>query len=439
MRAFIEKTENIVPEVLFGHTNLLKEYGEIMQDALFDKEYSTPLSFLYSPFDESSLLKARECKEKHKKAKHIFVVGIGGSDLGARSVYMAERGHLFMYGKENDDTKPMLYFFETVEKEVLIRIKKTIDACEEKEDCALVVISKSGNTLETIANAQYIHSLLEKKFGTFKEEVIIISNEGSPLQKEAEERSFDFYAIPEKVGGRFSVFTLAGLIPLVLAESDIETFLQGAQNAINSSLLHTKEKPSPAYMRASFLFDGVLAEIPLHEIFIFHPRLEMLGKWYRQLLAESLGKRKSNMERVGLMPTLAIGSTDLHSVGQLIFGGPRNRMTTFIAIPSLWKREPEESFMIHSLSSPFGHPSLDGKDIGELPFAIYTALKEQYKKENLPHTVIEYDECSPREIGAYMALEMVSVVLLASLLDVNAFDQPEVEGYKEGTRHYLSK
>jgi glucose-6-phosphate isomerase len=309
---------------------------------------------------------------------------------------------------------------------------------EEAEDILLVVISKSGTTLETLTNAQYVYQKLVEKFGEkhAAEQTVVVANDTAPIHAQAEEKGFSFLPIPEEVGGRFSVFTPAGLFPLAVAGIAIEDFLSGARDAITSGVNGSTDTPSGAHLRAALLFEAWLKKLPIHELFLFHPRLEMLGKWYRQLLAESIGKRQQDGTPVGLMPTVALGSTDLHSLGQLIFGGPLNRITTFIAIPSLWEHEklPVE----HVAAAVFGHGAMDGAVVGDLPHAIYGALKEQYVAHDMPHMSVEFATMDAREIGAYMGLEFVSVMLLGELLGVNTFNQPAVEEYKERTRKRLA-
>lgn len=436
MKLEFGNTENVSLPMLKGHAGLLHEYTATLARASKDAAYTSPEAALYTPFDAGALAATRALAEKYIQVRTVFVVGIGGSDLACRAVYDAVRGHVAQYaGKQTADT-PELLFFETVEPEVLSALAVRCKEIQAAEDVLLVVVSKSGATLETLTNAQAIYRMLEECFGTEAavRQTVLIGNEHTPLHKQAQEKGFTFLSTPRQVGGRFSTCTAANLFPLAVAGVDIAALCEGAQHAIANAVSATAERPSGAHLRAALLFEAWLKETCIHEVFVFHPRLEMLGKWYRQLLAESIGKEQSDGHRIGIMPTVAVGTTDLHSLGQLIFGGPANRVTTFIAIPSLWDC-PE--LQQHDARVVFGCESMDGHSVGDVPATIFDALREEYVQHNLPHSSFVFDGATEREIGAYMGLEMVSVMLLGSLFDINAFDQPAVEAYKEGTRKKL--
>jgi glucose-6-phosphate isomerase len=189
---------------------------------------------------------------------------------------------------------------------------------------------------------------------------------------------------------------------------------------------------SVAMVLASILFEMYQQGVRIHETFLFDPALETLGKWYRQLLAESVGKQQENGTRVGIMPTIAIGSVDLHSLGQLVFGGPRDRFTTFVSCPATFRQ-----VLPLERESPFTHRTLEGVHAGQVMEAIYEGVKVAYTKHNLPYISIEFSSLDARELGACMTLQMTTVMYLASLLSVNAFDQPNVEAYKHEARKRL--
>jgi glucose-6-phosphate isomerase len=434
MRVTLGNTEQISPAILKGHTALLTEYTRTLEWAMQNSAYTTPESVLYTPFDAGMRANVQECAARYRSAKVVCVVGIGGSDLGARAVHDALRGHTEAYAAA--PCAPELLFVETVEPEVLDVLRARIAALESAEDMLLIVTSKSGGTLETLTNAQVLYTAFAHRFTKAEAaaQTVVIGDEGSPLHHHAQEHGMQFLAIPHAVGGRFSLFTPAGLFPLAVAGIPIDALCDGAQAALRAVVGSSADKPSVAHMRAAFLLEVCISGIQIHELFLFHPQLETLGKWYRQLLAESLGKEQSDGTKVGLMPTVAIGTTDLHSLGQLIFGGPANRATTFIVAQNAWQHS---SVPPHEVANMFGHASMDGHTVGDVPSAVYDALVEQYEQHNLPHMCIALESITPRELGAYMALEMASVMLLGSLLDVNAFDQPAVEAYKEGTRKRL--
>lgn len=411
---------------------MLTPYTQKLRTALSDTDYTLPESPLRTPFDTDVVKEVTEKLERFRgKTKLVLLVGIGGSDLGTRAVFESLSGHMAQYIE--DDSKTKLLSFSTIEPKVLSNISKIFSQYKSVEDIALVVISKSGSTTETLANANILFSEFANHFGKEQAEkqTIVISSADMPFSNDAEKRGMLTFTIPKNVGGRFSVFSPVGLVPLHLLGFDISAFLEGAREAFTAST--TTEKASVSAVLASYLFEAYLKGARIHELFIWNPELETLGKWYRQLLAESIGKERMDGTRVGFSPTIAIGSTDLHSVGQLIFGGRNDRYTTFVSAPHEWQES--EAFQGEPL---FMLPVLEGKKSGEVTQAIYKGVQATYKANNLPFVTIELDAINERELGAFMALQMTTILFLAQLFDVHAFDQPAVELYKSKVRNLLT-
>ena len=185
---------------------------------------------------------------------------------------------------------------------------------------------------------------------------------------------------------------------------------------------------------AADLFESYLKGLNIHEVFLFSPGLETYGKWYRQLLAESIGKTTDDGTRVGIMPSIALGTTDLHSLGQLIFGGPRNRFTTFVHVDQA-SRTTRPRISDHS---PFTSELIQGKEAFVVQDAILSGVQRAYRQEQLSSMTITLEALNEREMGALMGLHMVMVMCLAKLFSVNAFDQPAVERYKQETKDILT-
>lgn len=431
MRIHTHSTPSITEGMVIAHMRMLTSYTEKLQQALEDTKYALPEASLRTPFD-TDCLEAIVEKTAHltEKTKTVLLVGIGGSYLGTSALYDALRGHKEYFHRS--DT-PKLVAFATVEPTALNSIKTLIDEHNSAEEIVLIVISKSGTTTETVANANIVFSLFEERFGrdAARKQTIVISGAESSLTKQVEEQGMLTFSIPKNVGGRYSVFTAVGLVPLRLLGFDIHALLEGARTAFTAST-NTK-KASSAAVCASFLFEAYLQGARIHELFMWNPELETLGKWHSQLLAESIGKERDDGTKVGFTPTVAIGSNDLHSIGQLIFGGRNDRYTTFVSAPSDWKEG-------HTFSSdsPFTLPFFEGKKDGTVTQAIYDGVKAAYIANDLPFISIELEAVSERELGAFMALHMTSVLFLAHLFDVNAFDQPGVETYKNEVRRLLN-
>jgi glucose-6-phosphate isomerase len=432
MRVLTHNTTGTTDGLIAAHASTLTRYRAILRSASEDRTYATPESALGAVRDEESIRLAHSIRSEFggDQLKTLFLVGIGGSDLGTRAVYEATHG---VRAGRSGDASVTLVPFDTIEPSILSRVPDMLKKHERPEEVLLVVVSKSGSTTETIMNANVLFDYMVQHFGkeAAASRTLFIGDQDIAIGEGLRTKGIRHIAMPKRVGGRYSVFTPVGLVPLALLGVDVDAFCEGAGQAITASI--PEEGHGPASTMASLMFEAYLNGLTMHELFIFHPELETLGKWYRQLLAESIGKQRQDSTRVGIMPTVAIGSTDLHSLGQLVFGGPRNRFTTFVAAPSLFEGgEP------YRAESPFTLGMLEGRTAGDAMRAIYKGVRAAYKSHNMPFIRIELDEINAREMGAFMGLHMASVMYLAELFNVNAFDQPAVESYKRETRRILS-
>ncbi len=412
-------------ETMQAHVEGLREYVEALHVAMRDNAYTSHESVLFTPFDTRVLEGVRTLVAPFvEKVKKVLVVGIGGSDLGARAVYEA----LAVGEKERVE----LFFFETVDPRTLQKAQTLFSECVEASEVVLVVVSKSGTTSETLVNAEQIFTHFAKRFGKEQatKQTIVISDAQSPLFARAQEAGMMRISFPSVIGGRYSVFTAVGLVPLALAGFSVESFCKGAQDTLTK--MFAEEMPHVVY-DASFLYEAYKEGFVLHELFFFHPELETVGKWYRQLFAESLGKKNREGETIGFVPTVILGSTDLHSVGQAIFGGAKNRITTLVSAPNVWENTPP-----HTSDTPFTIPALVGKPAGKLMQAIYSGVRETYQDHNLPASEVVLSALNEENLGAFFVEHIAQVMLLGVLFGVNAFDQPDVEQYKEATKRMLA-
>ncbi len=354
-----------------------------------------------------------EIKKKHNPAMMI-VVGIGGSNLGTQAVYEA------IYGKEGHPHFP-LYFADTVDSDRMhALLQKAEHAMQNKRHILITVISKSGTTTETIANFECFLALLKKYHpNNYHESVIAITDEGSPLWNIAGEQKFDRFAIPKNIGGRFSVFSAVGLVPLCFAQVDIDELINGAK-AANYDASATS---------ASVIAYNYEHGKNIHNIFVFDDALEGIAKWYRQLLGESIGK-----DGKGITPMVSIGSTDLHSVGQLFFGGPNDKVTTFLSVA-----RPHHEVKVPVMDEYENLvPHLQGKSLASIMKAIYEGTKKAYIENKMPFIIIELPHKNAFSLGQVLQTRMAQIIMLAHLLEVNAFNQPQVEMYKTQTRKILA-
>jgi glucose-6-phosphate isomerase len=174
----------------------------------------------------------------------------------------------------------------------------------------------------------------------------------------------------------------------------------------------------------------------IHDTFLFSVALTSLGAWYRQLSAESIGKshdRNNALVNISLLPTISIGSTDLHSVAQLYFAGAHNRFTTFISV------EKNQTYVEIPAFEEFERvvPSLQNKSLATIMDAILQGTKKAYQQDKLPFVSFNIPEKSAFYIGQFMQIKMIEIMYLGYLLNINPFDQPEIEKYKKNTREIL--
>ncbi len=346
----------------------------------YAKTFDEPFARL--PRDKQ-VLRAIEAAAKKVIApslRYILLIGVGGSNLGAKALYDALYG---AFDALEPARFPKMLFADTIDPDYNGRLQRFLKHAR-PEELLVIAVSKSGTTMESVENLTRMPA---------DAPTIFITDRGSPWWKEAETRGAPRLEIPKEIGGRFSVFSGAGLFPLRAAGIAIASLRDGAAEVA----------PADALVSAATLYLQYRNAKNIHDTFFFHPELESLGKWYRQLLAESVGK-----DGKGITPTISIGTADLHSVGQLSLGGPRDKVTTFVAAPA----SPEMS-------------------------AMYEGVKKTYRDRGIPFMELLLPDLSPRSLGAYMQFKMYEIAFLAKCMGVNAFDQPDVEAYKNAARALL--
>ncbi|MDZ7726473.1 MAG: hypothetical protein U5L75_02735 [Candidatus Campbellbacteria bacterium] len=408
----------------------LESYQKHLNEVVAAADYSSPESSINLPDDSGIRDSVTElANEKTKNGlSYLVVVGIGGSNLGTEAVSEALGGY---YNKLLSNSHPSVLFLETTDSRYMESLFQILNKVNSASEILICVVSKSGTTTETVANASLLTDKLFEKFGEVaKERLVAITDPDSSLASVAREEGFSLLEIPKVVGGRYSVMSAVGLFPLACLGFDIEKLHAGAREMRDRSLSQTD---NPAMHSAIMLAHHYEEGCRIHDTFIFDPSFEYLGKWYRQLLAESIGKRMDrdgNERRIGYTPTVSIGSTDLHSVGQLTLGGPRDKITTFVS-----RDLGSEEFDIPTSGAFSG--LTQGRTLEEVLEALIRGAESAYVKSGLPFLSCTLESVDEFEIGAFMQWKMLEVMYLGELLNVNAFDQPEVESYKKATRSIL--
>jgi len=249
--------------------------------------------------------------------KHIVVLGIGGSSLGARAIYE--------FLLPSNDYKKDLLFLETIDPLKINHCLKKVDLT----DTHFVVISKSGNTIETISLFKYLSSLVEINASN----CTIVSGAKSALTQFSNDHNIKVFDLSEDIGGRFSVFSVVGLVPLAMVGVDIDNLLNGCKR-VSDSFFKQGSYYKPIIRKARFFVENK-GRFNINAIFSYSSLLESFNKWYVQLWAESLGKININGTRQALTPIALIGPVDQHSFLQLVMDGVRDKTLTFIKIADL--------------------------------------------------------------------------------------------------------
>lgn len=438
MEFLYRSSANISDSDLIELNELLVDYKAHLVRVAKRGGYEDKESSINLPVDEVLLrdvLAASEAKSE-RELKYIIVIGIGGSNLGTKAIYDSLYG---FFDQFEPDRFPKVLFADTNDPKTITKLTDfLVTHIQDPSEFVVNSISKSGGTTETIANTEFIVGALRERFGdTVYERMVVTSDTGSPLWTSAVERGITALSIPKNVGGRFSVFSSVGLFPLALLGLDVRALREGAR-AMRKRCLSEPIQTNPAMLSAIILFSHLKKGKTINDNFIFHPELESLGKWYRQLMGESIGKEKDwdgNIVHTGITPRVSIGSTDLHSVGQLYLGGPQDKTTTFIST----KRVASTTLMPRRRLFPNLIESLHDKSLDQIMRAILEGTKIAYLKNKLPFMEVILPDISEHSLGEFLQFKMIEMMYLGSLLRVNAFDQPNVELYKIETKRILEE
>ena len=344
--------------------------------------------------------------------KHIVVIGIGGSSLGARAIYE------FLL-TSNSYAKDLL-FLETVDPLEIKYLLRSIDL----NDAQFVIISKSGNTIETVSIFKYLDSLIEIN----NTNCTIISEAKSNLTKFANNHNIKVFDLAENIGGRFSVFSVVGLVPLAMVGIDIDNLLNGCKRVVDS-FFAKEDYYKPIIRKARFLVENK-GRFNINAIFSYSSSLESFNKWYVQLWAESLGKINVNGTRQALTPVALIGPVDQHSFLQLIMDGVRDKTLTFIKIGDL----KDGTIIPKATSNKFDDLDLDcteGLSFNELLNKQADAtIRSVEDQKDIPCDVITIRTVDEYNIAKLMFIYQLLVSCIGSFLQVNTYDQPGVEHEK---------
>jgi len=378
----------------------IKSNDEIFERIEAEKTY---IGYYNLPYQDTT-----EIKEfaKTVEQKHIVVLGIGGSSLGTYAI------HKFLQHKENDKK---LHFLESTDPlDIHYKVSK-IDL----NDAFFIVISKSGTTIETVSILKYLSSITTVD----KNNCIVITEYDSKLNDFALHNGMKRFFIPKDVGGRFSVFSAVGLVPLAIMGLDIDNLLNGCIE-VNNSFFGKKEFYEEIMHKGRFIVENK-NRFNINVVFSYSSLLEGFNKWYIQLWGESLGKINVNMTKQGFTPIGILGPVDQHSFLQLIVEGKRDKTVTFIKIEDF-----EDNITIPDISL-FGLEELDY--INNLPFK--KLINEQADAtieaieslRDIPCDVITIQRVDEYNLAKLMFSYQLLTSVVGKFVQINTYDQPGVE------------
>ena len=385
---------------------------------------------LPSKFNKKELDKIKKCAKKIREDSDVLVViGIGGSYLGARAVIETLNNTFYNYlPKEQRNGPQILYAGNNISGEYLNDLVELIG----NRDLSINVISKSGTTTEPAIAFRFFREFMENKYGieeTRKRIYVTTDKEKGALKKLSEKEEYETFIIPDNVGGRYSVLTPVGLLPIAVSGIDIDKLLAGARIAedkYNDSNLKYNECYQYSVIRNILYKQNKNIEL----LVTYEPKMHYIIEWWKQLFGESEGK-----EGKGIYPDGADFTTDLHSIGQYIQEGRRNLFETVLNVEGQ-----EANIAIH----------VDEDNLDEINYLSDKTMDYVNKKAmegtikahvdgGVPNIVINIDELNEESLGQLIYFFELACAMSGKLLGVNPFNQPGVEKYKTNMFKLLGK
>ncbi len=368
-----------------------EDYFTKIKQVIQKKNYSADEASVILPYETKYLLESQNLAKKFSNYSTLILVGIGGSNLGVKAV------ENILVGSKN---KQILYA-DTVDSDNLNEIlEKAVNELRHGRKIVINAISKSGNTLETTQNLEFLIEKLSEH-GLTAKDIVLTSNSRTNFHEMALKNNCYYLEIPKMIGGRYSVFSNVGLFPLAFKGINIKKLLEGAKEAL--------EIQDEINDITKFELDCLEKQKEIKNIFVFSNSFEDYGKWLKQLMAESLSKKNSKKK---IIPIVSVGTTDLHSMSQLFYSHPENFF--------------HEIYEVEANNSS----KIGGADLEKSMKTVQNAVQKSFKNRKIPYYVIRISK-TPEEIGLLMQFQMLKTMLLAKELGINAFDQPDVEEYKK--------
>ncbi len=415
------------------------EYNEIKKKALMAYEHLISKTGLGSDFlgwldlptkiTESEIEKIIDISTNIiEKSEVVVVVGIGGSYLGSRAV-IDSLTHSFKFLNYKKGNPLVLYAGHNISGDYLHDLLEIL----ESKDYSIIVISKSGTTTEPAIAFRILKEHCENKYGKKEASERIVSitdKEKGALKKLSDTENYPSFAIPDDVGGRFSVLTAVGLLPISISGIDIRELIKGASDMQTTCTSYNKNLDNPAIeyaiLRNIFYRKGYKIELMVNYL----PDLVYFSEWWKQLYGESEGKDKK-----GIFPASVTNSSDLHSMGQYIQDGERKLFETM-----LWVENPKKKITI-----PFDKSNVDGlnflsnKTYHEINKMAFLGTTFAHNDGGVPVIKIKLDKLDAYNLGQLIYFFEFACAISGYIIEVNPFDQPGVEEYKKNMFALLEK
>lgn len=413
---------NLQPMVTAAHQMLHKGTGE----------GSDFLGWVELPqnYDKEEFQRIKKAAVKiRSNSEALIVIGIGGSYLGARAA-IEMLSHTFSNSLTKEKRKNPLIFYvgNNISSTYMADLLETV----ENMDISVNVISKSGTTTEPAIAFRIFKELLEKKYGKTgaKERIFATTDKKKgALKTLADNEGYETFVVPDDVGGRFSVLTAVGLLPIAVAGIDIDEMLTGARDAKEKYItddINDNECYKYAAARNALYNKGKKVEMMIN----YEPAVHYFGEWWKQLYGESEGK-----DGKGIFPAAADFSTDLHSMGQYIQDGLRNLFETVINVEN-----PRKNIQIKAIEEDLdGLNFLAGKHMDYVNKQAFRGTLLAHNDGGVPNIVLNVPELTPYYFGYMVYFFEKACAISGYLLGVNPFNQPGVEAYKKNMFALLGK
>lgn len=421
---------NVLAETLgdngLGRMEFNKTLGLISE--FYTKLLASPYPFMLLPNNYFQFVEMLDLAEKavNKNIKNLVIAGIGGSSLGTQAIFGALLHPFHNYEERFREGKPRYFVLDNIDPHTMTAAIETI--LPDIDRTYLIVVSKSGETPETMSQFMLFNELMRKSPG-YKERIIIITDQKEgPLHEITKREGYRMLNLPPGIGGRFSVLTPVGLFPAALMGINIKKLVDGAAG-MAAHIVRYDGDENMAFVLAAILYLMMQNGKKIHVMMPYCERLSGFADWFRQLEAESLGKRG-----LGPTPTKSMGVTDQHSQLQLYTEGPKDKFVMFLY--SATQEAPIPASFDDYLDDV---AYLANKDMKSLFYAEFQGTRLSLAEAKTPNVSLTLDEVSDYNLGAAFYLFEMIIALVGHLMAVNPFDQPGVEQGKIYTKAMMGK